>query len=306
MTIYITCLACTGITAYGETGYGHQMKDQLTALIIAKIYNYQYVNTFHKPIEIMGLHNNCPSVTDLPTNIHKEYIEKIGIRNGMTFQQLHQFHTKFVTLSADKDILVIVKKQSRVLVHQLYEWQLHNKISPTIFFDIRKCIYDMFIYQNPNIPIYLSKECKNIAMHIRRGDTADPKLKKLGKMGIQETDDPYVMHSNLPVTWFNNIAQNIILDDNLDKYHIHIFTEKKHSQDVTDFFDNKVNITIHIGESIESDILNMCNCDYLIMSNSGLSTLIGYMSTKSKKYYHPNPHCPQTLPSPEFNPRFIR
>ena len=125
-------------------------------------------------------------------------------------------------------------------------------------------------------------------------------------MGIQETDDPYVMHSNLPVTWFNNIAQNIILDDNLDKYHIHIFTEKKHSQDVTDFFDNKVNITIHIGESIESDILNMCNCDYLIMSNSGLSTLIGYMSTKSKKYYHPNPHCPQTLPSPEFNPRFIR
>ena len=48
----------------------------------------------------------------------------------------------------------------------------------------------------------------------------------------------------------------------------------------------------------------MSNCDYLIMSNSGLSTLIGYMSTNSKKYYHPNPHCPQTLPSPEFNPRF--
>ena len=52
----------------------------------------------------------------------------------------------------------------------------------------------MFINQNPNIPIYLSNKCKNIAMHIRRGDTADPRLKKLGKMGIQEKDDPFITY----------------------------------------------------------------------------------------------------------------
>ena len=69
-----------------------------------------------------------------------------------------------------------MKKQSRVLIHQLYEWHLENKIPSTIFCDVRKDIYDMFIYQNPDIPVYLSKECKNIAMHIRRGDTADPHL----------------------------------------------------------------------------------------------------------------------------------
>ena len=174
MTIYITCRACTGITAYGETGYGHQMKDQLTAIIIAKIYNYQYVNTFHKPIAIMGLHNNCASVNELRDDIHKEYIEKVGIQNGMSFQQLEGFNSHFQEISKDKDILVIVKKQSRVLIHQLYEWYVLNKIPITIFNDIRKQIYEMFINQNPNIPIYLSNKCKNIAMHIRRGDTADP------------------------------------------------------------------------------------------------------------------------------------
>jgi hypothetical protein len=303
MTIYITCIACTGITAYGETGYGHQMKDQLTAIIIAKIFNYQYANTFHKPLTVMGLHNNCLSVNDLPSNIHKEYIERMGVINGMSFKQLYNLNIRFQSISKDKDLLVIVKKQSRVLLHQIYEWSLLNKVPVTIFYDVRKCLYNMFTHQNSNIPIYLSKQCRNIAMHIRRGDTADPKLKKLGVMGIQKDDNPFIMHSNLPVHWYHNISQKIIQEDNLENnYHIHVFTEKKHSQDVSDFFKNNNKTTLHIGESIESDILNMCHCDYIIMSNSGLSTLIGYMSTNSKKYYHPNPHSPDSLPSPEYNP----
>ena len=47
-------------------------------------------------------------------------------------------------------------------------------------------------------------------------------------MGIQEKDDPYVIPQIFLLHGFNNIAQNIISDDNLNKYHIHIFTEKKH------------------------------------------------------------------------------
>ena len=96
MTIYITCRACIGITAYGETGYGHQMKDQQTAIIIAKIYNYQYVNTFHKPATTtMGLHNNCASVNELRDDIHKEYIEKVGIQNGMSFPTIRRIQCPF-------------------------------------------------------------------------------------------------------------------------------------------------------------------------------------------------------------------
>ena len=90
MTIYITNYACSGWTAYREVGYGHQMKDQLTALLIANIFGYTYVNQFHKPIASMGLHQETMKLSDLPGDIPRIVIEKTGVRNGMSYNRLEK------------------------------------------------------------------------------------------------------------------------------------------------------------------------------------------------------------------------
>ena len=307
MTVYITNYACSGWTAYRQVGYGHQMKDQITALIIAEILGYTYVNQFHKPLEPMGLHLDCQKVSDIPENIPKITIERTGVRNGMPFRRLEMLKKECEEkLKTNENILIIVMRQSRVLMHQVYEWQQQNKIAHDAFTNCRKIIFEKFMKQNVNTPVYVDESKCSIALHIRRGDTADPVLKQTGTRGIQKDDNPNIMHSCLPTSWFKRITESIIEKEAREKpYEIHVYTEKRHSEDVVECFQNMEHCTLHVGEPFVRDFKNIIHCNHIIMSNSGMSTLAGYMSLHSKKYYHPNPHSPQSLPSPEYNVVFL-
>lgn len=303
MTVYITNYACSGWTAYREVGYGHQMKDQLTALLIANIFGYTYVNHFHKPIASMGLHQGCMKLSDLPEDIPRIIIERTGVRNGMPYNRLRKLNDECREKTKHgEDVLVVIMRQSRVLLHQLYEWQQEGKIQHDAFMESREIIYNKFMMQNDHVPVYIDDNKKSIALHIRRGDTADPTLKQTGRMGIQKDDNPHIMHSCLPVAWFKRITDMIITNEvKQESYEIHVYTETRHSDDVVQCFESVPHCTLHIGEPFISDFKNIVHCDYIVMSNSGMSTLAGYMSLHSKKYYHPNPHSPTTLPQPEYN-----
>jgi hypothetical protein len=60
------------------------------------------------------------------------------------------------------------------------------------------------------------------------------------------------------------------------------------------------NAVLHRDRPFGEDFINIIHCNSIIMSNSGMSTLAGYLSLDSIKYYHPNPHSPTTLPDNEW------
>ena len=300
MTTYITEKACTGYTAYKEVGFGHQMKDQVTPIIIAEIMkdsNFKYANMYHRPLDIMGLEVDDVSVNDLPKDIPTRTWSQLGVTNGMPYKGM----LKIIRERPEGDNLILLRKQCRIHLHQVWEWQQQGLIQHDAFNAVRIKLYNKFMKKSAkNFPIYLNP-LYNIGVHIRRGDIADPKFKNLQKMGILKHDNPNKMHAVLSIDWYVKAIQLAIKTAALEtgQYEVHIFTESKFSEDVV----NMANVNgyiIHINEKFGSDFMNMIHCDALVMSNSGMSTLAGYLSTKSKKYYHPNPHSPTSLPSDEY------
>tara|TARA_B100001094_G_scaffold87743_1_gene83922 strand:+ start:8312 stop:9247 length:936 start_codon:yes stop_codon:yes gene_type:complete len=306
--IYITEYACTGWTAYKQIGYGHQMKDQVAPVIMSEIYDdLTYANHYHPPLDIMGLELHEVSTKDLPKNIHTIEFIKCGVLNGMSFECMENI-VKTARQKRDElneDIFIILKKQCRIHLHQVWEWQTDQRITSDAFNLTRRQLYDKFMEKSgQNFEMYLDATKFNIAVHIRRGDISDPELKQKQVMGIQKIDDPNKMHSALSIEWYRKVIDHIQINqaDNIDDCVVHIFTELRHSEDVVEFANSLPNGVLHRDRSFGEDFINIIHCNAVVMSNSGMSTLAGYLSLDSVKYYHPNPHSPRTLPQDEWIP----
>ena len=131
--------------------------------------------------------------------------------------------------------------------------------------------------------IKLDYEKRNviISVHIRRGDVIQSNRRRYTQ------DQVYI-----------NVLKNIIKTNKLQKYEIHVFSEKQFNGSI-ELYKQFENIKFHLEENnninnltnVFNDILFMINSDYLICSKSGFSYTPSLLNINGSVYHNNHFWC---------------
>ena len=286
--LYITTLHNSG----GRTG--HQFKDQLAAYTIAHLFGLQYVHTPNKSIDFFNLGHNEIQLDEV--SCERVIIEETNW-SGHKYERIQSIIENIKNKFRDRDCLILLSRATRIQLYQLPKWYENGLIKEDAYeniININKEKY--FIGKNAEKKNIYSPEKINIAVHIRRGDTA--RFSK--RIRCRFRDNPYSNHFCFPALYYWKIVQGLKKILREYPYEVHVFTEKDNSIDVKLAFKYGKNVFLHIGGTIEDDIYNLITSDIFVMSNSSFSTGASYISD-ALKIFHPNEQF-KNMPKDEFLP----
>jgi len=167
-------------------------------------------------------------------------------------------------------------------------------------------IFDVNIlcpYFSKNINLYFDDEFKNYMNNKIISNTCDNKNnnRKIISIHIRRGD----VNQTIPRRYTNdivyiNLINNIIENENLQDYEIHIFSEKNFNGNINTFNTLK-NVQFHLENdhgsersdltNVFNDILFMIKSDYLICSKSGFSYVPALLNKTGKIYHNNNFWC---------------
>ena len=272
--VYITTLHNSG----GRTG--HQFKDQLAAYIIAQLFDLKYVHNPNERIDFFNLKQNEISIDEIDSE--RAVLEETNW-NGHSYERMKFLIDDIKSKFRGRSCLILLSKATRIQFYQLPKWCEDGIIGKNIYVDICKNIKEKYYLGNTHRKSVYNPEKINIAVHIRRGDTASFSE----RLRCTFYDDPYSNHFCLPALYYWKIVRFLrkILEGY--PYEVHVFSEKANSLDVKLAFSYGKNTYLHIGGTIEDDIYHLINSDIFVMSNSSFSTGAAYISD-ALKIFHPN------------------
>ena len=281
--IYITHERAEGRT-------GHHFKDAITPIIVAELFGFTYVYTEYKSLELLDLKEGRLSRNDLPHDIPIHRMEGphwLGIR----YEKLQTEFSNVKDQYRNQDCLVVLANSYRIQLFQLYEWFTSGLTPTNMYEQIVGLLRKNFRIRNPN-NLSMRSGLPLIAVHIRRGDLAKP-LK-------QRT--PSSQHYAHQMEYYDDILKKLRNHFQERKLEIHVFTERSNAEDVANYCREHPDIILHQGGKPEfaDHFCRMVYADILVVSNSSMSQMAGYLS-EGIKIYHPNDQY-HSLPAEEFIP----
>lgn len=273
--------------------HGHQLKDLIGGITIAKVFGFEYVHTYYPYLEFFGLGYGEKKVDELPEDL--DYI-KIGgpFWNGISSENLHKIFDPLIEKYPNRDCLISIENALR-----LFPFQAGSPILEEMIKDISQ----KFEKKNGNRPTYFDPEKINIAVHINRGQDYDKE--KFPELFDQSTTVRFMF----PISYWENIISQI--KENLEPgtFLIHIYTEKLNSEEIIETFKDREYINLYIGDNradgnnqqIHDIFYHFVKADLLVCSNSSFSTMATYFRDNKLTIYHPHDHL-KNLPENYFIP----
>lgn len=227
------------------------------------------------------------SRNDLPIDIPTHTIEG-PYWCGIPFEELVSQFAGLSVQFQNEDHLVILTNSFRVHLFQTYQWYIQGQLKTNVYERVIRFLRGNF--QSRNIPPAHEQNSIRIAVHIRRGDLAKPKRHRT----------PSSQHYAHPVQYYDAILgqlRNLLHDHNLN---IHVYTENVNADDVVEYCNNTSDVVLHQGGKNEfaEHFCEMVYSDILVISNSSMSQVAGYLC-EGVKIYHPNDQY-HSLPEDEF------
>ena len=270
---------------------GHQFKDAISPLIIAEIFGFSFVYNEYKSIEPFNLGEGRLSRADLPQDIPVHIIEGPYWR-GVPYEKLmSEFSNLSVQYQNEGDCLLVLKNCFRVQLFQAYTWYSDGQLRDNVYESVVTTLRKNFRLRNPKETIHRNENKTTIAVHIRRGDVA-----------VHKGRAPSSQHYAHSMEYYDGILKKLksyLSEQVLD---ICVYTEHKSADDVVAYCKDAAGIVLHQGGKIEfvDHFREMVYSDILVVSNSSMSQMAGYLS-EGLKIFHPNDQY-HSLPEDEFIP----
>ena len=270
---------------------GHQFKDAVTPLIIAEIFGFDFVCNEYKSIEPFNLGEGRLTRNDLPQDIPVHIIEGPYWRGAPYEKLISEFGNLSDQYHDREGCLVVLKNSFRVQLFQAYTWYREGQLKDNVYERVVSTLRNNFRIRNPQQTVNGNDNKTTIAVHIRRGDVAEHK----GRV-------PSSQHYAHSMEYYDEILQKLrsyLSERELD---IHIYTEYKSADDVVAYSKKTPDVVLHQGGKVEfaDHFREMVYSDILVVSNSSMSQMAGYLS-EGLKIFHPNDQY-HSLPEEEFIP----
>jgi hypothetical protein len=270
---------------------GHQFKDAITPLIIAEIFGFTFVYTRYPSLEFFNLAEGSLSRPDLPAGLSVHRMEGPHWY-GISYDALVSQFESLQDATGSNDCLVVLANSFRVQLFQLWEWYASGLMKVNFYPHVIGILRSKFQKRNPRPGYAEPGNSLKIAVHIRRGDLAKPRKRRT----------PSSQHYAHGMDFYDDILKKLKTLFREKEFHVHIFTEHRNSEDVVAYCKEHRDIILHQGakEEFANDFTEMVYSDVLVVSNSSMSQMAGYLS-EGLKIYYPNDQY-HSLPSDEFIP----
>ena len=267
---------------------GHQFKDAITPLIISEIFGFTFVPTIYSSIEVFNLAEGRLRRTDLPPDIPIHAINGPHWK-GATYDTVVNDFSHLHDQYKNRDCLVILKNSYRVQLFQTHAWYRDGLLKANIYERVVNSLRKNFSARNPDTSAGRDKIL--IVIHVRRGDVAEHKGRK-----------PSSQHYAHSMEYYDAIISDLKQHLLRRSHAIEILTEFSNVEDVIDYCSKRPGILLRQGGKAEfgDHFSRMVYSDILVVSNSSMSQMAGYLS-KGLKIFHPNDQY-QNLPAEEFIP----
>jgi hypothetical protein len=269
---------------------GHQFKDAITPLILAEMFGFTFLYNGYRSIEVFNLGEGRLSRDSLPSDISVHTVEGPHWQ-GASYENVLSEFSNLHAQYENQDCLVVLKNAYRVQLFQLYTWQRNGQLAGHVYERVVDMLRKNYRLRNPPSVSDANRNRTTIAVHVRRGDVADTK----GRV-------PSSQHYAHGMEYYDSILKK--LKDFLNDRHpeIRIFTELKSAEDVVAYCKESPDVVLYQGGKAEfaDHFAQMVYSDILVVSNSSMSQVAGYLS-EGLKIYHPNTHY-HSLPEEEFIP----
>lgn len=281
--IYLTVLNNSG------GNHGHQLKDLIGGMTIAKAYKFTYAHTDYPYLEFAGLGEGEIEVEDLPKDIEKVQVSGPAWR-GLSFQEASSIFKPIQSNFRQRDCLIVLENAVRIHPCQTINWYKLRLIDTEVFAALTKSISLKYYNKHKNRPLPFKKDEINIAVHINRGvDYRNWKPDRGSSRQVRYIFD---------LDYFDNIITQLQSVFGTRPHTIRLYTEKLNSEEITKRFSNRKAIRLCVGDNrqekhytqIYDIFLQMIASDILVMSNSSFSVMAGHFKNPGVSIYHPHRH----------------
>lgn len=271
--------------------HGHQLKDLIWGITIAKVFGFEYVHTYYPYLEFFGLGFNEKEVNEI--NEEMNYLKFGGpFWGGINFENATKLFGSIENEYKDRDCLISIENALRIFPHQTVKWLQEGLIKRNVLENVLNETTEKFSLKHKNRKSSFDLTKINMAIHINRGQDYDK----------EKFPDHFANHYNVrymfPMEYWENIV-NLLKETFADKdYLIHIYTEQLNSEEIVKAFEGKDNVVLHIGanraagdNSLAHNIFfDFVSADLLVVSNSSFSAIASYFRNDKLTIYHPHAH----------------
>ena len=291
------------ITFDSRGNHGHKLNDYLGGRTIGMLYGLKFVHTRFPYLDFFGVGRNAPCLNPISKRLkyRNKQVVKGPIWHGIQDYQEFRDHFDPILLDSRKRTLFIFHKALRVMPYQTIPWYNEGLIDLNVFEELRNEMSFNFQERHNLSSGKINKDKIRVAIHINRGSDYD--REKYPK----HFSDPNFPRYIFPMSYFENIIEQLEARYGKAAVHFEIYTETLNSDVIVNKFGSKDNVTVNLGPNREDrdyhavhDIfLKFVQADILVSCNSNFSSMCTYFRKDKQTIYHPFSYL-KHLPEPEY------
>lgn len=268
--------------------HGHQLKDQISAYTISKLFGIKYVHTHYRYLESFAVGFGEPPCDQQCKTI----VLKGPHWNGLDLPSATALFEGIKKRYANQDVLISLEDSFRLFPFQT-----------AIFAQINHDLSQKFAKMNKGRKSTLDNEFYNVAVHISRGGDYDEE--KYPQHFVSDWWPRFMFD----LEYFKNISDQIRAVVG-GKILFSVYTERLNSEEIIDKLkagDVKFMIGPNRDEApeviIDNIFFNFVTSDLLVTCNSSFSIMAALYREGRPTIYHPHAHLhslPHSLPAGQF------
>lgn len=270
------------VVKYTKGNHGHQIKDTLGGMVIAKMFGFTQVFPPYPYLRFFGFH--CGELRRAPRHLPRRVIRHT-VWKGMSWEDVHALFDPI----ADEHI-VRLYEGTRVHPCQAALWFQEGRLERDIFSEIVEATSAKFMAMHGDKPLRWDPDRINVAIHA---------CFVPGGNGPRHDTIRYIF----PMSYYTAIVDQ--LRQQLQDPMFHVFCEARDGKRVRARFGPDPDVRVHVGPNrgarqkhgrVHQIFLHFVRSDILVTCNSGFSVVATYFRYGKPTIYHPHTHL-HSLPA---------
>lgn len=274
--------------------HGHQLKDTLGGMTIAKVFDLRYRHRPYPYLDFFGLGHGEEQLSFLQRHFGFKRVVRIKGPFWDGFESLEEARAFFLPFfqHSSPSTLFVLERAVRIHPCQAIAWHRDGAIERNVYRELSEETSRKFRERNSAHPTYFRPDTLNIAMHINRGEDCDRK-----KYPFLFTSSRNVRYM-FPMRYYRSIYDQLMKAFADRKVECHVYTERLNSEEIVEEFRGLENVRLHTGSDrserdltlIHDIFYHFVTADILVACNSSFSAICAYFRHGKVTIYHAHKH----------------
>ena len=255
---------------------GHVLKDLFSSVVVARLFggSVAYNESWERQslLPLAGVKQVLDTKTPFSDDTTLVVRPKVDFWGGLSFGHLLQFEKWLEeNVKRGRNTCVQLRGVFRIHLSQVHNWELQKRIPQGTFLSLVSDLRKM--YWNGAMPNQTDWPPRRVAIHVRRGDVADPKHREFRKMG--------------PGGVWNSAFYQKCIDQLAQEFpdcKIELHSEIRGSEDIQKL--SGAELHLGRGQDLLYQVRSMLTADLFVPANSSLSTWLCYLTKGRVRIYH--------------------